>query len=250
MSKKGGNGQTPYSYRTRYPENGGRERGLRRFLPMWLRRLLRLGRLPPRRPGLDAFGRTGPDSRLPFTWFEVCSRCKCDRDTLAADRDCPGESQYPNGWFCPRCGKDNPDEESPLRGPRDVSGLRLPEASLMAVYVDDMRAGFGRMVMCHMMADTDAELHAMADRIGVQRKWFQAPPRHDPHYDIAQSKRALAVQAGAVQVTLRVLAYMNRRRKETGSLGKPEDAEAWFKSWAESRRIPAGGLKPCAARSP
>jgi hypothetical protein len=75
----------------------------------------------------------------------------------------------------------------------------------MTVYVDDMRAPFGRMVMCHMMADTLAELHAMADRIGVARRWFQ-DTHSGPHYDIALSKRALAVQAGAVQVTLRQMA--------------------------------------------
>lgn len=55
----------------------------------------------------------------------------------------------------------------------------------MSVYVDDMRAPFGNMVMCHMWADTREELFAMADRIGV--------------FDIAQSKRALAVKSGAIQ---------------------------------------------------
>jgi hypothetical protein len=44
------------------------------------------------------------------------------------------------------------------------------------VYVDDMRAKYGRMVMCHLIADTDAELHAMAKAIGVARRWHQAPP--------------------------------------------------------------------------
>lgn len=68
----------------------------------------------------------------------------------------------------------------------------------MPVYVDDYRARYGRMIMCHMLADTEDELHAMADRIGVARKWFQGD-----HYDICQEKRALAVQAGAREITKR-----------------------------------------------
>ncbi|KAB2656297.1 DUF4031 domain-containing protein [Brucella tritici] len=78
----------------------------------------------------------------------------------------------------------------------------------MSVYVDDMAAPFGNMVMCHMWADTDEELLAMADRIGIQRKWIQGHPylsfgRHRNaswvHFDIAKSKRALAVKFGAIQ---------------------------------------------------
>jgi hypothetical protein len=59
----------------------------------------------------------------------------------------------------------------------------------MTVYVDDMRARYGRMVMCHMVADTEAELHAMADRIGVARRWYQGD-----HYDVCLAKRALALK--------------------------------------------------------
>jgi hypothetical protein len=82
----------------------------------------------------------------------------------------------------------------------------------MPVYVDDMRAQFGRMVMCHMVADTPAELHAMADRIGVARRWFQCPPKASrPHYDIALSKRAQAVAAGAVEITWREAAGIGKR---------------------------------------
>lgn len=74
----------------------------------------------------------------------------------------------------------------------------------MSVYVDDMRAPFGRLIMCHMVADTEAELHAMADRIGVDRKWYQYPKKSRyPHYDIALSKRALAVEAGAKEIRWR-----------------------------------------------
>lgn len=76
----------------------------------------------------------------------------------------------------------------------------------MSVYVDDFRGEFGRMVMCHMVADTEAELHAMADRIGVARRWYQGD-----HYDICLSKRALAVKHGAQEVEPIDAAQIRRR---------------------------------------
>lgn len=98
----------------------------------------------------------------------------------------------------------------------------------MTVYVDDMRAQYGRMVMCHMIADTDEELHAMAARIGVARRWWQSPANTSgSHYDIALSKRSLAVSAGAVEITWRQCGSMNLRRRATGELGLPSEAEAW-----------------------
>lgn len=66
----------------------------------------------------------------------------------------------------------------------------------MAVYVDNMRARYGRMIMCHMIADTEDELHAMADAIGVARRWYQGD-----HYDICLAKRAQAVALGAKELT-------------------------------------------------
>ncbi|MEP3669944.1 MAG: DUF4031 domain-containing protein [Roseibium sp.] len=83
----------------------------------------------------------------------------------------------------------------------------------MAVYVDTMKANFGRMKMCHMMADTSEELLAMADRIGVQRKWLQYPGGVREHFDIAMSKRALAVRAGAIEVTMRDIGMLMRKRR-------------------------------------
>lgn len=64
--------------------------------------------------------------------------------------------------------------------------------------------------MSHMIADTEAELHAMAKRIGVARKWYQGD-----HYDITQTKKVLAVKYGAKAITLRELAKiaMEARRK-------------------------------------
>lgn len=75
----------------------------------------------------------------------------------------------------------------------------------MSVYVGVPMWPFGRMVMCHMLADTMQELDEMADKIGVSRRWIQ----HDAekkagtvgaltHYDIAKSKRALAIKHGAI----------------------------------------------------
>ena len=83
----------------------------------------------------------------------------------------------------------------------------------MAVYVDDMRAAYGRMKMCHMIADSTEELLAMADTIGVDRKWLQKPGHWQEHFDIALSKRALAVNAGAVEVSMMDLGRILRRRK-------------------------------------
>ena len=108
----------------------------------------------------------------------------------------------------------------------------------MTVYVDDMRAPFGRMVMCHMIADTDDELHAMAARIGVARRWWQSPQKTSgSHYDIALSRRTLAVEFGAIEITLRQCAAMNMRRKVTGQLGLPEDALAWLSARASGDRV-------------
>lgn len=98
----------------------------------------------------------------------------------------------------------------------------------MTVYVDDMAATFGRMTMCHMIADSDTELHAMADRIGVARRWHQKPGTPRSHYDIALSKRALAIEAGAVIITQRQCAAMTARRRVEGALGNPAEAVQWL----------------------
>jgi hypothetical protein len=81
------------------------------------------------------------------------------------------------------------------------------------VYVDSMRAQLGRMKMCHMFADTSAELHAMARRIGVARKWIQDEGTRREHYDVCLSKRALAVEAGAREISNRAVAELLQNRR-------------------------------------
>ena len=67
------------------------------------------------------------------------------------------------------------------------------------VYVDDARIHWKGMYMSHMTADTVEELHAMAKKLKLKRGWFQ--PKSWPHYDIAESKRFLALQHGAISET-------------------------------------------------
>lgn len=81
------------------------------------------------------------------------------------------------------------------------------------VYVDDMEAPFGHMIMCHMIADTTEELLSMADKIGIQRKWIQCPGTPKEHFDIALSKRKLAVRFGAVEIDMGTLAYIIDKKK-------------------------------------
>ena len=82
----------------------------------------------------------------------------------------------------------------------------------MTVYVDDMRARVGRMIMCHMLADTSDELHAMARSIGVRRKWCQHEGTWKEHYDICLAKRKMAVDSGAQEITRRKAAKISRGR--------------------------------------
>ena len=84
----------------------------------------------------------------------------------------------------------------------------------MPVYVDNMRARFGRMVMCHMIADTTDELHAMADKIGVSRRWIQSEGTSREHYDICLSKKHEAVSLGAIEVTMQELAIKIKERRK------------------------------------
>lgn len=73
----------------------------------------------------------------------------------------------------------------------------------MTVYVDPSSYRIGRMMMCHMAADTIDELHAMADQLEL-RRWFQDKPGA-PHYDICKASRKKAVSLGAVEVSRREL---------------------------------------------
>lgn len=79
----------------------------------------------------------------------------------------------------------------------------------MAVYVDTARNQFGRMIMCHMLADSIAELHEAARMTGMLRIWYQ--PVNHPHYDLNLARRAIAVRNGAIEVDRRGIVSIKRR---------------------------------------
>lgn len=103
----------------------------------------------------------------------------------------------------------------------------------MTVYIDDMylypMGRLGRMKMSHMIADTEAELHATAQRVGIARRWYQGD-----HYDVSMSARARAISLGAVPVTIKQLAAMAYFQRLRMPLPAPENAAGQM--YAEMQR--------------
>lgn len=82
------------------------------------------------------------------------------------------------------------------------------------VYIDNFNAPFGRMRMCHMIADTTQELLEMVDKIGVARKWIQYAGTDKEHFDICLSKKELAIKFGAKEVTWREMSEIRNSEKQ------------------------------------
>lgn len=91
----------------------------------------------------------------------------------------------------------------------------------MSVFVDSYLAPYGRMKMSHLIADTPEELHAMADKIGVARKWFQSKASF-PHYDVSETMRARAIDAGAIEVDRNAMVATMRRIRAAGTWTRTE----------------------------
>lgn len=81
----------------------------------------------------------------------------------------------------------------------------------MAVYVDDARIHWRRRSWSHLVADTPAELHAAAARLGLRREWAQDKGR-TLHYDLPEELRELAIALGvATPITWRELVSRRER---------------------------------------
>ena len=74
------------------------------------------------------------------------------------------------------------------------------------IWVDDMRRsarpanyrGHGIPRWSHLFAETPAELAAFARQLGLSPAWLQYAGTHREHYDVTDTVRRRAVQAGAV----------------------------------------------------
>lgn len=79
----------------------------------------------------------------------------------------------------------------------------------MAVYVDyPLEWGYGSVKeaprvkkWCHLFADSLKELNAFAFDIEMKSQWFQISKSGIPHYDLSESRRKMAVRAGAKEIT-------------------------------------------------
>ena len=79
----------------------------------------------------------------------------------------------------------------------------------MTVYVDDINIPAGvrsgsvthKSTWCHLFADSQAELHSFAQKLGLKRSYFQPGQLSwDWHYDVTAGKRRQAVAMGAHEV--------------------------------------------------
>ena len=86
----------------------------------------------------------------------------------------------------------------------------------MSCYVDVLKsypdAGLRFTEFCHLLADEREELHQMADRIGMPRRFFQDHPWRW-HYDLPAHLREAALQFGALPISTQTVASMLKARR-------------------------------------
>jgi hypothetical protein len=75
------------------------------------------------------------------------------------------------------------------------------------------------MKMSHMIADTEEELHAMADKLKLKRAWYQGD-----HYDVSKGVRGMAIAYGAKEVSIRELVAICFCKRAGWPYKSPNDA--------------------------
>jgi hypothetical protein len=90
----------------------------------------------------------------------------------------------------------------------------------MSVYVDPLMFHgwmiYGKLVKsCHLFADTLEELLAFGRQVGLKDRWLQGEAKDFPHYDLVASRRSLAVDAGAIELSAREAVAKWRKNRRT-----------------------------------
>jgi len=118
----------------------------------------------------------------------------------------------------------------------------------VTVYVDDslITAKVGRLESqwSHLFADSQTELHAFAERLGLQRDWYQ-PDKHGGglwHYDVTARKRLRAIQLGAQPVTWREAVDIMRERDNRPTNRREVAGDAGTADLAAGHAYQAGDL--------
>ena len=93
----------------------------------------------------------------------------------------------------------------------------------MGVYVDSLLRYPGNRIhpgraTCHLFADSLAELHDFAERLGMRREWSQIGRRGIVHYDLDAERRAAALALGAVALSRRDSVAKWRRLRESAAI--------------------------------
>jgi hypothetical protein len=89
----------------------------------------------------------------------------------------------------------------------------------VTVYVDALRmpARVGRIQAnwSHLSADTTEELLNFAQKLGLRPSWIQNPGHvWKEHFDVTDTKRALAIRLGATPITMREASALWAAKRE------------------------------------
>ena len=81
----------------------------------------------------------------------------------------------------------------------------------MSVYVDALfpcsrNAHWRYDSACHLFGDTDEEVLEFGRIIGLKASWFQRKQGRLNHFDLNETKRAEAIEAGAIQCSQEFIA--------------------------------------------
>ena len=113
----------------------------------------------------------------------------------------------------------------------------------MTVYVDGMQTHWPKdsktrkygTRWCHMFADTELELLAIASDLGLRKEWIQKSRGSITHFDLTESKRKRAIKMGVEKVSAKTYLI---KLKDAADIVKIADAETAEKAKKEPKTEP------------